>query len=279
MRPLNRERTASCGVCERMRRTARALVTTCAFALFTIAANTNAASTQVTKPLVIAHRACTIDPSGSHYPCEENTLAAIRHAASIGADMVELDVRTTADGTLVLLHDKRLARTTNGRGKVYELSLSALRKLDAGAGQPVPTLDEALDLTARLSLPVLLDLKSRRVESTALVAALAGRDRVSPIYVGAHSPERIRELRRLAPHINIIAFPMLHNRIGAYLNEKPNGVRLWARWANDARVDRLRAAGLSVWVTAGTRGRATAARLRRLAIDGIITDRTQLLLR
>src|SRR5262249_55735165 len=75
----------------------------------------------------------------------------IKTAVALGADYVEIDIRTTKDGKFVLLHDATLDRTTDGKGRVGERTLDEVRKLDAGAwfGKPfagtrVPTLDEAL---------------------------------------------------------------------------------------------------------------------------------------
>jgi glycerophosphoryl diester phosphodiesterase len=76
-------------------------------------------------PLVIAHR-------GGAGLRPENTLAAFSHAAALGADVVEMDVQATADGTLVCIHDATVDRTTNGRGRVDSLSLKDLHELDAG---------------------------------------------------------------------------------------------------------------------------------------------------
>src|SRR3990172_9877913 len=95
-------------------------------------------------PVVIAHRGA----SGS---CPENTLAAFRRAAALGADMIELDVQLTRDGEVVVIHDWTLDRTTSGTGPVRACSLAELRRLDAGAwfdaafaGERVPTLGEVL---------------------------------------------------------------------------------------------------------------------------------------
>jgi glycerophosphoryl diester phosphodiesterase len=75
--------------------------------------------------LVIAHR-------GGAGLRPENTLAAFSHAVEIGADVLEMDIQRTADGAIVCLHDRTVDRTTDGRGRVDSLTLSELRKLDAG---------------------------------------------------------------------------------------------------------------------------------------------------
>lgn len=109
--------------------------------------------------VVIAHR-------GEHLHHPENTLAAFQGAIDAGADYFELDVRTTLDGKLVILHDSTLNRTTNGTGEVAQHTLQEVRALDAGskfsaafAGTQVPTLDEALEL-ARGKINVYVDTKA-----------------------------------------------------------------------------------------------------------------------
>ncbi len=76
----------------------------------------------------------------------ENTLRSFRRALELGVDMVELDVRRTKDGHLVVMHDETVDRTTNGSGKVSEMTLAEIMELDAGRAEKVPTLDEALDI-------------------------------------------------------------------------------------------------------------------------------------
>jgi glycerophosphoryl diester phosphodiesterase len=111
-------------------------------------------------PPVIGHR-------GAAGCAPENTLAGLRRAAALGCRWVEFDVRLTADGELVLLHDARLERTTDGRGKARALPLSAIRLCDAGnwfnprfAGERVPTLAEAIAVLAELGIGANVELKA-----------------------------------------------------------------------------------------------------------------------
>jgi len=80
---------------------------------------------QTKRPLAIAHR-------GGAGLWPENTMYAFERAAALGVDVLEIDVRSTADGVLVVLHDAAVERTTSGRGRVNELSLARLEELDAG---------------------------------------------------------------------------------------------------------------------------------------------------
>lgn len=84
--------------------------------------------------------------AAGHAP--ENTLAAIQRGIDLGADFVEIDVRCTADGALVALHDDTVDRTTNGKGRVDRLSILKLQTLDAGNGEHIPTLEEVLKAVA-----------------------------------------------------------------------------------------------------------------------------------
>ncbi len=89
-------------------------------------------------PLIIAHRGAS-----AHAP--ENTLAAFELAMQQGADAIELDAKLSADGHVVVIHDARVDRTTDGHGRVKDLPLAALRELDAGEGQRIPTLEEVFE--------------------------------------------------------------------------------------------------------------------------------------
>jgi glycerophosphoryl diester phosphodiesterase len=89
--------------------------------------------------LKIGHRgACGYEP--------ENTLRSFQKALELRVDMIELDVHRCASGEIVVIHDNRVDRTTNGTGYVAEMSLEELRKLDAGEGEKIPLLGEVFDL-------------------------------------------------------------------------------------------------------------------------------------
>lgn len=87
----------------------------------------------------------------ARYP--ENTMEAFRAAIELGVDQIETDVRMTADGQLVLIHDATVDRTTDGSGSVCDMTLAQLRQLDAGikkgeqfAGCVIPTMEELMEL-------------------------------------------------------------------------------------------------------------------------------------
>ena len=114
--------------------------------------------------LNIAHR-------GASGTSPENTLAAFRAAIAAGATMCELDVQSTRDHALVVIHDDTVDRTTDGRGAVAEMTLAELKRLDAGVrfkggprrGEPIPTLDEVFAATAG-QCALNIELKAGQVE-------------------------------------------------------------------------------------------------------------------
>jgi glycerophosphoryl diester phosphodiesterase len=118
--------------------------------------------TFATLPPVIGHR-------GAAACAPENTLVGFRRAKALNCGWVEFDVRLTSDRQPILLHDERLERTTDGRGKVSALSLASVRRHSAGAwfdpsfkGERVPTLEEAVTLLAELRLGANIELKAAR---------------------------------------------------------------------------------------------------------------------
>lgn len=147
----------------------RLLLSCCAF----IFAQTWAYSTEPARPLIVAHR-------GLLHHAPENTLAAFRACLELRLGF-EFDVERTQDGQLVCLHDDTVDRTTNGSGKVSELTLDELRRLDAGswfapqfAGERIPTVEEVLKLLAEYrqhDVLVAVDLKAQ--DAAAEVVSLA----------------------------------------------------------------------------------------------------------
>ena len=103
-------------------------------------------------PIIFAHR-------GASTQAPENTLASFGLALSQGADSIELDARLSADGQVVVIHDPTVDRTTNGHGRVAELTLAELRSLDAGSffsekyhAEKIPLLEEVFEAVGKKML-------------------------------------------------------------------------------------------------------------------------------
>jgi len=141
----------------------------------------------------------------------ENTLAAFRLAEAYGADGIELDVRMCRSGELVVIHDARLNRTTNGRGYVRTKTLEQLRKLDAGsyfharfAHEPLPTLDEVLRWSngrMRINIEIKSMARAKAGIEAAVVAMLHRRRMAHDCLVSSFNPLVLRRIMRLDKRI------------------------------------------------------------------------------
>jgi len=92
----------------------------------------------------------------------ENTLASFAKALELGVDGIELDVHLCKSGELVVIHDARVNRTTNGKGSVLDKTLEEIKILDAGNGQHIPTLSEVLDFVNRRAI-IDIELKAEGI--------------------------------------------------------------------------------------------------------------------
>ena len=94
----------------------------------------------------------------ARYP--ENTMLAFQKALDVQCDGIEFDVHLTRDGKIVIIHDERLERTTNGHGFIKDTDYAELHRLDAGKGEPIPTLDDYFDLVEKTSILTNIELKN-----------------------------------------------------------------------------------------------------------------------
>jgi glycerophosphoryl diester phosphodiesterase len=166
---------------------------------------TAGAATGIT--LNVAHRGYS-----AAYP--ENTLVAVEAAFAAGADVVEIDLLKSSDGEVVIFHDDTLDRTTNGTGRVDAHTLAELETLDAGswfapefAGEPIPTLVEALTLQQQLGAgPVLLDQKSGILFGEEIFDAVVatGVSAVDDIWVTAWTQAQVLDIRSWLPDTFIL---------------------------------------------------------------------------
>ncbi|RKU23591.1 hypothetical protein C6503_02750 [Candidatus Poribacteria bacterium] len=147
----------------------------------------------------IAHR-------GASGNAPENTLAAFKKALEIGVDAVELDLHGTADGEVVVIHDATLDRTTNLQGYINETPLETVRGADAGgwfdtefAGEPVPTLTEALECIGEETIAV-LEIKDPLI-AEAVVAKIHETETLGTTLVISFHTTVLQTIRALEPRI------------------------------------------------------------------------------
>lgn len=212
--------------------------------------------------------------AAGHAP--ENTLLSMDTALRLGVDAIEIDVQLHPSGELLLLHDLTLDRTSNGRGLFSGLSLDALRKLDAGRGQQIPTLEEALDL---IEARVTLNIELKSWNGTALAVAQVLREHVAagwPAELFAvssfHLPE-LYEFKQAAPEIAIgvlyCGVPLEWAGLAAELDAE--SLNLSSEFVDERLIADAHARGLKVNVYTVNEP-AEIAQLHDIGVDGVFSD-------
>jgi glycerophosphoryl diester phosphodiesterase len=235
-------------------------------------------------PIVVAHRGASVEQP-------ENTLEAFEAAIDAGADAVEFDVRLTADGVAVVMHDPDVSRTTDGTGLVPELTLADVRRLriplPGGGAAGVPTLQEALEfLAGRAAADI--EIKNLPDEpgftpdrEAAVEATLDALDEVrftDPVIVSSFNPRSIAHSRQLRPEVSTGLLTSYDQDARAALRRASDGGHQWVLpfvtmvlEAGDGFAEEVRSAGalLGVWIADDP---DTARRLFELGADAVATN-------
>jgi glycerophosphoryl diester phosphodiesterase len=236
------------------------------------------------KPLVVAHRGASAEQP-------ENTIEAFEAAIDAGADAVEFDVRMTADGHAVVMHDPDVSRTTDGVGFVSDLTLAEIRKLKiatpGGGATGVPTLAEALEcLSGRAAADI--EIKNLPGEpgftadrELAVEATLDALDTLSfpgQVIVSSFNPASIAHSRRLRSDVPTGLLTSYDVNADEALRRATADGHPWVLpfvlkvlEAGDGLADRVRAGGtlLGVWIADDP---DTARRLFELGADAVATN-------
>ena len=224
---------------------------------------------------IIAHR-------GASAERPECTLSAIQRAFEVGATAVEMDVRTSKDGQLFLMHDATLDRTTNGSGAASALTLAQLQQLDAGSWfspeyrqERIPTLRDALR-TCHGKIDVLLDLKEQGADYTRAVARQV-REQGEPerTIVGVRSVVQAKEIRRLLPNARQLGLIPGPEDIDSFAAAKVEMIRLWPHWLEkngEELVHKVREAGTRLHLNGTTGSVDETQSLLRYHPDSLSSD-------
>ena len=225
-------------------------------------------------PLRIAHRGA----SGRGL-APENTLAAFEKALDIGVDMLEIDVRVTGDGQLIVLHDPRLDRTTDCEGIVRELGIEKIRQADAGHGERIPILREVFDL-ARHRAPILLEIKSDFIAEL-VVQAIAEAQFAEQVVVQSFNPQTVERVKRMAPHLPasllIGELPTAPSRLRArrlvsqVLEIGANTLSIWHATLTPSLIEEMRKRGVTVWAWTVDE-EITMRDLAMMGVQGLVTN-------
>ncbi|WMS43207.1 glycerophosphodiester phosphodiesterase family protein [Acuticoccus sp. MNP-M23] len=228
----------------------------------------------------------------------ENTMAAFEDVVARGVGVIEIDLRGTADGDVVIMHDETVDRTTDGTGPVTSLTLSQIKALDAGrhagdayAGATVPTFEEALAFAQANGVMLLLDIKESDVlDREKIVRLVEAHHATLNVIVGVRSLEDLAEFRALNPNLRTLGFIPNPEAIDAFAEAGVEIIRLWPVWirgestekrgaipadcegVENCLVSRVQSHNRPVWTTAGTADRAELIDLMAAGVNGILTD-------
>ena len=225
------------------------------------------------RPLIIGHR-------GASAYAPENTLAAFELAAEQGADAIELDVQLSKDGRLVIIHDFDVSRTTNGQGKVADLTVDELQTFDAGEGQKILTLDELFEsMGPRLLYNIEIKyfgLPDRGIE-TAVADRITAYHLENHVLVSSFNPLVVRRARHQLPR----TVPVALIRAGGllkytYLLADGEADHPHYSLVDEAHMDWAKKRGYwtNVWTVDEP---AEAQRLARLGVNGLATNKPDLI--
>ena len=205
---------------------------------------------------IIAHRGASVERP-------ECTAISIERAIQTGATAVEVDIRSSKDGVLVVMHDSTVDRTTNGTGEVNDLTLDELQQLDAGSwfhrryrDQTVPTLREVLE-QCKGRIDVVLDLKEYGEEyRNQVVSEVRKYGEPNRMIVGVRSMAHIKTFSELLPEAKLIGLVSHPREIEMFVEHGVKMIRLWPKWFDQFDEDlvrRVRLAGASLHLN-GTLG-------------------------
>lgn len=231
-------------------------------------------STEAQKPTVIAHR-------GNHQHAPENTLRAFRDAIAAGVDFVEVDLRTTRDSVLLVMHDETVDRTTNGNGRVSQMNWKELQNLTVtdknhseNGTEKIPAFVDVLKL-CKGKMKIYLDFKAASVEPTWKQIKSFGMENDVVVYV--NSMDQYEQWRAHAPRLPIIcSLPRYTSNVAeSFLNQTPAEI-LDGR-LNDYTTDLIsliHQKGVKVWIDVQhpREDSITWSQALSLPCDGLQTD-------
>lgn len=240
------------------------------------------------------------------YP--ENTLVALSNAVAREVFAIEIDLRPTADGQIIVLHDSSVDRTTDGTGEASSLTLAQIKTLDAGSyagpqfvGERIPTFEETLELVKGSGVKLLLDIKVDSVVEQ-VVHLTEAHEMVDQVIVGPRSLQALNDFKTMNPDLFSLGFIGSTADIGPFVAAGVDVIRLTPEWiaadvdnplcradyaarigaydagerahpgAKSCQIERLAEVGVPVWTTTYGAGYADMDIVLRSGSVGLLSD-------
>lgn len=208
----------------------------------------------------------------------ENTLRSFEKAIELGVDQIELDVHLSKDNELIVIHDEKLDRTTNGKGYVKDFTLAELKKFDAGKGEVIPTLREVFELVKNKDIVLQVELKSQNSEVAAikLIEEYNYDDRV--ILISFH-PKMLKNAKTINPRIKtgILVGDDLIDPIQLIKRTRADRIHINFRRVTKKLVNHLHKKGIKiiVWTVDDPED---IEKMIKLGVDGICSNKPDLVI-
>lgn len=211
----------------------------------------------------IAHR-------GASYFEPENTLKAVKRALEMGADRVEVDVRLSKDKELVVIHDPTVDRTTDGTGQVEDMTLQELKKLNAGKGERISTLQEIIEAIKDAKL--VIEMKIPGIEKKVLETI--HENRLENVMITSFYHGSLRKVKMLDDNIRTgVIFscqPLKPERLA--LDASADAIFPKHKFVDQNMIKRVHKHDILVYPWTIDKPK-TAKKLIRLGVDGIVTNK------
>jgi|CXWL01.1.fsa_nt_gi glycerophosphoryl diester phosphodiesterase len=217
------------------------------------------------------HHALKIGHRGAAGHAPENTLAAVRKGIALGVDFVEIDIRRTADGRLVVLHDATVNRTTDGKGRIESLWFQDLEKLDAGDGERIPTLAEVLKVaTGKTGLMVELKIRGEGQQTVETVREAGFK---GPVIYASFFHDELTHIRKADPDASLMLLfgSLSRASVSRAIKYGSSYVGLPHNKATGPLVNSFHRAGLLVFVYT-VNDPDDIRRVLSLGVDGVISN-------
>lgn len=218
--------------------------------------------------LVISHR------GASEYE-PENTITSFRRAVDLGTQMIEFDVRLSLDGELVVIHDKTLNRTTNGKGDVGDKTLGELKELEAGNGEKIPTAEEVISEFAGKTKFV-IELKEYEAEDK-ILNVIHKYNVMNDVFVVSFHKRILKRIKYIEPEINTGLIKFYPSNIYEDCKFCNVGiVAVFRSFINRSLAQKVQNRKLDLFAWTVNQKRL-ALKMKNLGVKGIITNKPDLL--
>jgi glycerophosphoryl diester phosphodiesterase len=224
---------------------------------------------------LLEHKFFKIAHRGASAYEPENTLRSFKLALDMKSDMIELDVRMSKDEHLVVIHDSTVDRTTNGRGCVKGMTLEELKKLDAGKGEKIPTLEEAIEVGVGKT-KFAIEIKEQGTEEKT-IGLIKEYGLLNDVFIISKNPDLLKNVKNLEAALRTCLITVFScTSINSGRKSLADAIAPFHFFISKRLVKNVRRSGLFLftWVVDSEK---RAVWMKGIGINGIVTNRPDII--